>query len=82
MKIHKLNVTQLRQGLSKGEFSPKDILDSTISRIEELDNQINAFPIRCFEKAYEQVKNLPNIKDIDFITHPLFGIPVDRKSVV
>ena len=51
MEIYKLNVTQLRQGLLKGEFSPKDILDSTISRIEELDNKINAFPIRCFEKA-------------------------------
>ena len=81
MQIHKLNVTQLREGLQKGEFSPKEILDSTISRIEELDKKINAFPIRCYEKAYEQINNLPKIKDIDFNTHPLFGIPVGVKDL-
>ena len=81
MEIHKLKVTQLREGLQKGEFSPKEILDSTISRIEELDNKINAFPIKCYDKAYEQVNNLPNIKDIDFINHPLFGIPVGVKDL-
>ena len=81
MEISSLNVTELRNGLLKGEFSPKEILDSTINKIHEIDNNINAFPIRCFEKAYKQIEELPSIKDIDFETHPLYGIPVGVKDL-
>ena len=81
MEISSLNVTELRSGLLKGEFSPKEILDSTINKIHEIDNKINAFPIRCFEKAYKQIEELPSIKDIDFVTHPLYGIPVGVKDL-
>ena len=81
MEINTLNVTELRNGLLKGEFSPKEILDSTINKIREMDNKINAFPIECFEKAYEQIEELPSIKDIDFVSHPLYGIPVGVKDL-
>ena len=81
MEINNLNVTELRNGLLKGEFSPKEILDSTINKIQEIDNKINAFPIQCFEKAYEQIEELPSIKDIDFVSHPLYGIPVGVKDL-
>ena len=76
MEINSLNVTQLRNGLLKGDFSPKEILDSTINKIHEIDNKINAFPIQCFDKAYKQIEELPSIKNIDFVSHPLYGIPV------
>ena len=76
MSLHKLTVSQLRKGLLKKSFSPKEILDDCIQRIQKLDTILNAFPIKCFEKAYDQVKKLEQIKDIDFEKYPLFGIPV------
>ncbi len=81
MSLHKLNVSQLRDGLSKGNFSPKEILDDCIKRIEAIDTVLNAFPIRCFDKAYEQINKLPLMKNIDFNEYPLFGIPVGVKDL-
>ena len=81
MSLYKLNVSELREGLSKGTFSPKDILDDCVKRIESIDATLNAFPIRCFDKAYEQVKKLPSVKNIDFKEYPLFGIPVGVKDL-
>ena len=81
MEINTLTVSELRKGLLKKDFTPKEILDSTIKKIEILDSKLNAFPIRCFEKAYEQLKKLPNIKDVNFLDYPLFGIPVGVKDL-
>ena len=76
MSLYKLTVSQLREGLLKKSFSPKEILDDCIQRIQKLDPLLNAFPIKCFDKAYDQVKELDQIKEIDFKKYPLFGIPV------
>jgi Asp-tRNA(Asn)/Glu-tRNA(Gln) amidotransferase A subunit family amidase len=81
MSLYKLNVSELREGLSKGAFDPKDILDDCVKRIESIDTTLNAFPIRCFDKAYEQVRKLPSVKNIDFKEYPLFGIPVGVKDL-
>jgi Asp-tRNA(Asn)/Glu-tRNA(Gln) amidotransferase A subunit family amidase len=81
MSLHKLTVFQLREGLLKKSFSPREILDDCVQRIQKLDTILNAFPIKCFEKAYDQVKKLDQIKDIDFEKYPLFGIPVGVKDL-
>tara|TARA_B100000902_G_scaffold5226_1_gene6733 strand:- start:832 stop:2265 length:1434 start_codon:yes stop_codon:yes gene_type:complete len=81
MSLYKLTVSQLREGLLKKSFSPKEILDDCIQRIEKIDHLLNAFPIKCFDKAYDQVKKLDEIKEIDFEKYPLFGIPVGVKDL-
>ena len=81
MEINTLTVSELRKGLLKKDFTPKEILDSTIKKIEILDPKLNAFPIRCFDKAYKQLKKLPKIKDVNFFDYPLFGIPVGVKDL-
>ena len=81
MEINTLTVSELRKGLLKKDFTPKEILDSTIKKIEILDPKLNAFPIRCFDKAYKQLKKLPNIKEVNFFDYPLFGIPVGVKDL-
>ena len=68
MEINTLTVSELRKGLLKKDFTPKEILDSTIKKIENLDPKLNAFPIRCFDKAYKQLKKLPKIKEVNFLT--------------
>jgi amidase len=81
MSLYKLTVSQLREGLLKKSFNPKEILDDCIQRIEKIDHLLNAFPIKCFDKAYDQVKKLDEIKEIDFEKYPLFGIPVGVKDL-
>ena len=44
--------------LKYGEVSPEDLLDAAFARIEAVDAQINALPIRCFERARKQVRKL------------------------
>ncbi len=81
MSLYRLTVSQLREGLLKKSFNPKEILDDCIQRIEKIDHLLNAFPIKCFDKAYDQVKKLDEIKEIDFEKYPLFGIPVGVKDL-
>ena len=56
MALNKLNVFELTKGIANGDFSPKEILDDCIKRINLIDPKLNAFPIKCFDKAYDQIK--------------------------
>ena len=81
MKLNKLNVSELISGIADGSFSPKEILNDCIERIKHIDPVLNAFPIKCFDKAYDQVDKLPPLKDIDLKKYPLYGIPVGVKDL-
>ena len=81
MELNKLSASELLEGLSKKDFSPKEVLDDCVKRIEKIDPSLNAFPIKCIDKAYEQVNNLPSIDDINLKDFPLFGIPVGVKDL-
>jgi len=81
MSLNKLNVSELTKGIEKRDFSPKEILDDCINRINLLDPKLNAFPIKCFEKAYDQLENLPSINEINLKEYPLYGIPVGVKDL-
>ncbi len=41
-----------------GHASPLDYLDQSIARIDAVDGQINALPVRCLERAREQVRTI------------------------
>ena len=81
MDLNKLSAFELLDGLSKKKFSPKEILDDCVKRIENIDPALNAFPIKCIDKAYDQVNDLPLIDDINLKDFPLFGIPVGVKDL-
>lgn len=81
MELNKLSASELLEGLSKKDFSPKEVLDDCVKRIEKIDPVLNAFPIKCIDKAYDQVNNLPSIDDINLKDFPLFGIPVGVKDL-
>jgi len=50
------SATTLSQKLSRGDISPLELMDATISRIEAVNPLINALPILCLEKAREQAR--------------------------
>ena len=63
------------------DFSPKEVLDDCVKRIEKIDPALNCISYKCIDKAYDQVKNLPSIDDINLKDYPLFGIPVGVKDL-
>ena len=44
MELNKLSASELLEGLSKKDFSPKEVLDDCVKRIEKIDPAMNAFP--------------------------------------
>lgn len=42
--------------LKRGELSPAELIEAAIDRIEKVDGEINALPIRCYERAFEKAK--------------------------
>ena len=64
--------------LKSGEISPEDLLDAAFSRIDAVDAEINALPIRCFERARKQARNLkkPDSPEAGY----LYGLPIAFKD--
>ena len=50
-ELCKKSAVQVVKLLKSGEISSEDLLDAAFSRIDSVDEQINALPIRCFERA-------------------------------
>ena len=61
--------------LQSGEISIDDTLDALAARIDRVDDEINALPIRCFERARERARSS------DFSETLLQGIPVAIKDL-
>lgn len=46
-------------GLRSKETAPAELVEASIVRIELVDDEVNALPIRCFNQARELVPKLP-----------------------
>ena len=51
-----MNATHVVNALKNKEIKPSELIEVAIKRIEEVDDRVNALPIRCFERAFEQAK--------------------------
>ena len=77
-ELFKKSAVQVVGLLKSGEISPEDLLDAAFSRIDAVDAQINALPIRCFERARYQARNLkkPDSPEAGY----LYGLPIAVKD--
>ena len=57
-ELWRLSATKAVAGLRKGEFCPSDLVEAAVTRIEAVDTEINALPIRCFERAFDQARRI------------------------
>ena len=73
MELVHYSATECVALLKRGEIHPRELIEASISRIEAVDQHVNALPIRCFERAFEQADNYR----IDSI---LAGLPVAVKD--
>ena len=71
--LWRLSATEAVQLLAWGEVTPGEMVEAAIARIEAVDGQVNALPIRCFERAREQAGAIGH-------PEPLFGLPIAVKD--
>ena len=55
-ELWRMSATDVVAALKRSEVSPTELIEAAINRIEAVDDKVNALPIRCFERAFEQAK--------------------------
>ncbi len=50
--------TEAVTALKSGDVSPTELIGSAVERIEAVDGEINALPLRCADRALAQAKEL------------------------
>lgn len=74
--LWKLTAADMVSLLRRGEVSPKEAIEAAITRIEDVDTAVNALPIRCFERAFDQANSLPASDDPRYLA----GLPIAVKD--
>jgi aspartyl-tRNA(Asn)/glutamyl-tRNA(Gln) amidotransferase subunit A len=81
MKLHELTFSEIRDGLSAGTFSARDLVESAIDRIESVDSSLNAFiRVREREDALAEAGEIDAARVRGGKLGPLAGIPVAVKD--
>lgn len=82
-KLNKLTIKQVQEGLRNKQFSVENLVQACLTKIEETDNEIQAFISVCKENALKQAKDYDEILDssLEILnSKPLFGIPIAVKD--
>ena len=77
-EIWKMKAIQAYNLLRKKEISATEILDVSISRINQVDNQLNALPEKCFERARKIANHIDRSQPLD--PPNLLGLPIAVKD--
>lgn len=65
--------------LRNKDVRPSELVEASISRIEEVDKDVNALPIGCFERAFDQAKRIEEGGD-QIMPKSLCGLPIAVKD--
>src|SRR5205807_7965727 len=57
-ELIRLTATEAVGLLRTGEIAPLDLIDAAAERIDAIDGQVNALPIRFFERARDAARRL------------------------
>ena len=74
-ELSRLFATQLSEQLRSGSVSPLEVMDATISRIEAVNQKINALPTLCLGRAREQARAMTEQRASNELKDPLWGQP-------
>jgi len=78
--MHTLTISQLSEGLRKGEFSSTELTQHYLQRIEALDDEYNSFISVTPEQALEQALAADQrLKSGEY--SPLLGVPIAHKDL-
>lgn len=68
------------EAIEAGYFSPRDVVESAIARIEATDPFVNAMPVRCFERALAAADAMAERQAAGEPWPPLAGLTVAVKD--
>ena len=74
--LWKMSATAVVKALRQSDLHPAEVVESAIIRIEDIDGEINALPIRCFERALNQAESLRPSDDTKYLA----GLPIAVKD--
>ena len=80
MELYELTVHELMDKLNKKEITSEDITKSYVSRINEKENNIEAFVTVLSEEAENKAKEIDQKIEKGEITNKLAGIPIGIKD--
>lgn len=55
-ELTNMRATEVAGALRTGDLGPVEVLEAAIRRIEAVDGDVNALPIRCFDRAMDHAK--------------------------
>ena len=76
-----LGVIEIARGIRQRRFSPVEVVDAFIARIEARDRSINAFVYRGFDEARGKAKDAEKALTDGRPLGPLHGVPVAIKDL-
>jgi aspartyl-tRNA(Asn)/glutamyl-tRNA(Gln) amidotransferase subunit A len=76
-----MTATALVAGIKKGDFSPVEVMEASINRIEAVDTALNAMVTRDFDRAMDSARDAEarRLKNEDI--GALAGLPVGIKDL-
>ena len=78
-ELWRLSAPEAVGALRQGDLSPTELIEAAIDRIEAVDGAVNALPIRCFERAFDQAKKL-ELTAHEGERNTLAGLPIAVKD--
>ncbi|RJQ63412.1 MAG: amidase [Desulfobacteraceae bacterium] len=79
--LHFQTISELAQGIRRGDFSPLELTEHFLSRIDRLDGSLNAYRLVCREKALGEAKAFETALRAGRDFGPLHGIPYSAKDL-
>ena len=80
MELNKLSLSEIKNGLEKGDFTSTELTSHYLERIEKYDKQLNSFISVTSDHALEQAKAADQrYKNEEAL--PLDGIPIAHKDI-
>ena len=80
LSLTDLKVRELAQGVANGEFTPSEVLEAALARIEELEGRVQAWTLIDTEGARAQAEILTAEAKTGKLRGPLHGVPFAIKD--
>ncbi|MDO8418145.1 MAG: Asp-tRNA(Asn)/Glu-tRNA(Gln) amidotransferase subunit GatA [Agitococcus sp.] len=78
--LHTYTLAALRDGLTRGDFSSRELTQHFLTRIQQFDGQLNSFITVCADNALVQA-DAADIARANGSAHALAGIPLAQKDI-
>jgi amidase/aspartyl-tRNA(Asn)/glutamyl-tRNA(Gln) amidotransferase subunit A len=79
--LHQLDAVALAAGVTRGDFSVREVLAHCLARVEATDARVNAFTDRTFERARAEADAIDTLRARGEALPPLAGVPYAVKNL-